>query len=295
MNKLIKVLLLLSIMLSSNACQTRTFFEEVQKDKFKSFDRNIIIFYSEHPSKLNISYSKKKDEKNNIVVEEEVITPCVWDMTEVIVRYDSLNFVQSSRHKVLGGGRRIKHNFELLGAEYLHIKNYSDQDVEFAIIGRQKLVLENVNMIKSHPTPIYRGVPLLYLLKPNLSPNRDLFFEAAKSYKQKGGLVSSESYLRKISLKPNLLGEFNSKDLPFSIKKILGIYKNQSSNLYLDYFRCSLESLGMANENIYYQELWGTYKKKLYGKIKANETLINKGELPILALEFTPSSRITDF
>ncbi len=293
MNKLTKISLLLSIVLSSNACQDYTFSREIEKGKSYLIPHNLIVFNSsasKEPVKLRVSYSIKNSNTENKTIEKIVTLPYVLEMEDVIMKYDSLNLMVGGRggkESVLGGARHIQHNYLKGGSDYFRVENLSNQEVEFAIIGNQKLVLENGNMIKSHPNPIYRGVSLLYLLKPNLSPNKDLFFSAARTYKDGG--ASQSSILRKISLKPNLLGEFNDKDLPFSIKKILDIYRNHSNNLYLDYFLWSTEALGINNENKDFQALIEFHKKKLYGKIKANETLINKGELPILALEFTPS------
>ncbi len=301
MKHLSKIVLLIIVMIGNSACQDYTTFRDVEKDKSLLIPHNLIVFDSQQGNegvKLKISYSVSKNKTENKIVEKIVTLPCVLEMEDVVMKYDSLNFMVGggwSKESFLKGARRIKQNYSKGGSDYFRVENLSDKEVEFAIIGKQSLVLENNNIIKSHPNPIYKGVPLLYLLKPDLSPNRNLFVIAAKSYKEDNGLISSESFLKKVNWKPNSLGEFDRSDLPFSATSILDIYRTQSEYLYLRYFQYSIGLLGINSKNIYYQNLWTYYNKKLYGKIQGKQTLTNKGELPIVALDFQIDTKLEQF
>ncbi len=267
MKRILNIALLLTLIVSNNACQTRTFFEEIEKDKSQSFERNLIVFYSEIPAEFIVSFSKKKNDKENIVIEQAITTPYILDMGEVIIKYDSLNFVRKPDDKILEGVRRIKRNFSKNGSEYFMIKNNSNQDIEFSVVGNQPLKLKyletyGAEILNEYPKPIYKGVPILYLLKPT----------SAQKNKVNVKLLNKEGdgYIKSISL----LGDFGQEALPFSISQIMKVYREDKDLYYsyLDYF----------NNRFYDRE-----DMLIYGVVKPREKYVNKGRIPFFQKKFS--------
>lgn len=267
MKRILNIALLLILIVSNNACQTRTVFEDIQKDKSKSFERNLIVFFSETPAELVVTFSKKKNDKENAVVEQTITTPYILDMGEVIIKYDSLNFVRKPDDKILEGVRRIKRNFSKNGAEYLMIENNSNQDIEFCVVGNQPiefnyLDIYGTEILNKYPKPIYKGVPILYLLEPEKAPKNNVNVELFNN--------NGDGYVKSISI----LGDFGQGTLPFSIKKIIEVYRD-NKDLYYSYLDC-------FNKTSYDRE-----DMFVYGVVKPREIYVNEGRIPFFSKEFS--------
>ena len=177
MKTLLKVVLAVIPLVSICAC-TYTFFEDAERNKTAVVSRNLIVISSETPADVRVSYYEVSDGTSNKLVTKTIQTPYILDLGRVVVKYDSVNLKQR------GGGNKVKERYKKLdvgvllgegGAEYLKLENLSEQPIKLAIVGTQRLVA-NDNVIESQPNPIYRGVPLLYLLKPESAPNKDFYF-----------------------------------------------------------------------------------------------------------------------
>lgn len=290
MSNHLKIIFMLVLGISINACQTKTYFEDVSFDKKTVVERNIVLFTSEVPSKLRISYYETVNGIDNVLVTKTIQTPYALDMNNAVIKYDSLNFYRSPKKTLIKGVRKFKHNFDEGGAEYLKIENLSNQEIKYALVGTEKLQTQknidaNKEVIISHPKPLYKGIPLLYLLKPELAPNKDLYFEAIEDYEKTGGKISvGKTSLRKIALYENRLGEVKDSELPFSIDKILSIYENESEKLFLGYSDYSLELLGVKNANEKYRNL--VQDKKNWSILAPNAKFMNNGKIHILSITF---------
>ncbi len=290
MKKIYKLTLVLIFLISTNAC-TKTEYEEISLNKTVITNRNIIIISSNTPANIRISYCKTDNGISNKLIEDTIRTPYVLEMKNAIIEYDSLDFVSKSflQHRFIKGVRKIKHNFDEGGAEYICLENLSNQTIKFAVIGTQRLETKknddnNFTMIDLYPKPIYKGVPLLYLLKPELAPNKDLYFNAIENYNKKDDMVSFKSTEKKIELYTDKLGNFKNKDIPFSIDQILSIYENESNQLFFDYVNYSLELLGVDNANEEYKSFLKSKNIKMFNILLPNKTFYNKGTVPILPL-----------
>ena len=225
-------------------------------------------------------------------------TPCILDMGKAIVKYDSALLklhVYCGKDKVKEIYKKINLTtlFGKGGAGYFKLENVSDQTIKFAIVGAQKLKTtrdDEREIIDLHPNPIYKGVPLLYLIKPETSPSKELYFETLKEITRdkKGELISFlPGELKKIALYPDRLGDFNAADLPFNAEKIVSLYENESQHLFLTYLNYSLELEGYANENTKFRELKREDNIELFRVVKPHEVVYNQGAFPLLPLSFS--------
>ncbi len=292
MSNVFKFILTVIFLISINAC-TKTEYEEINLNKTAITSRNIIIISSDTPADVCISYYKTINGTSNKRVKDTIRTPYILEMKNAVIEYDSLDFVSKNcfQHRFIKGVRRIKHNFDEGGAEYLCLENLSNQTIQFAIIGTQKLETKSddnhLTIISSHPKPIYKGVPLLYLLKPQLAPNKDLYYFSVENYEEKGGLITvGKTSYKKIELYRNQLGHFKGKDIPFSVDKLLSIYKNESNQLFFDYTNYSLGLLGVDNANEEYQSYLKSKNVKMFDVVLPHKTFYNKGTVPILPFVF---------
>ena len=183
-------------------------------------------------------------------------------------------------HKVLNVGIILGEG----GAEYLKLENRSEQVVKFAVVGVQKLVTkrdDERNVIESQPSPIYKGVPLLYLLKPELAPNREFYYRTLDY----GDDASQKNEFERIALYSDRLGDFPSADLPFSATKIVSLFENESQHLYVTYSNYSLGLQGQVNAN---REFRATQERglELFARIQPQQVFQNRGTLPLLPLGF---------
>ena len=278
---------------------TRAFYEDAERSKTAMVRRNLVLLSSKSPSDFCISYYETNDGISNKLVTRTLRTPSLLDMGKAVVEYDSVVFVTQGGYC---GKKYVKDAYKRLcweklykegGAEYFKLENLSGETIKLAIVGVQKLTTirdEEYEIIARHPNPIYKGVPLLYLLKPETSPSKELYFETLKEITRdkKGELISFlPGELKKIALYPDRLGDFSGADLPFNAEKIVSLYENESQHLFLTYLNYSLELEGYANENTKFRELKREDDIELFRVVKPHEVVYNQGAFPLLPLSFS--------
>ena len=276
---------------------TRAFYEDAERSKTAMVRRNLVLLSSKSPSDFCISYYETNDGISNKLVTRTLRTPSLLDMGKAVVEYDSVVFVTQGGYC---GKKYVKDAYKRLcweklykegGAEYFKLENLSGETIELAIVGVQKLTTirdEEYEIIARHPNPIYKGVPLLYLLKPETSPSKELYFETIQAHTSDGDLHSMiPRGLKKITLYPDRLGDFGSDELPFSAEKIVSLYENESQHLFLTYLDYSLELKGYAKGNTQFRSLKKEKGIELFRVVKPHEVVYNHGESPLLPLSFS--------
>ena len=290
MKTLLKVVLVALLFVSLSGCTTYTRFEDAERNKTAVVSRNVLVIGSETPAEVRVSYYEISDGTSNKLVTKSVQTPYILDLGKVVVRYDSVD---------LKSGDEAKEHYKRLnvgillgegGAEYLKLENLSAQPVKLAIVGTQRLVA-NDNVIVSQPNPIYKGVPLLYLLKPASAPNKDFYFRTIKEYIRGNGASSIiEGEVKTIALYSEQLGEFGKEALPFSVDRIIALYEKESSHLYLDYMNYSLEFVGYTNENKEFMLLKAN-GLELFSVIQPHQVVYNNGTFPLISFDLARQQR----
>lgn len=276
---------------------TRAFYEDAERSKTAMVRRNLVLLSSKSPSDFCISYYETNDGISNKLVTRTLRTPSLLDMGKAVVEYDSVVFVTQGGYC---GKKYVKDAYKRLcweklykegGAEYFKLENLSGETIKLAIVGVQKLTTirdEEYEIIARHPNPIYKGVPLLYLLKPETSPSKELYFETIQAHTSDGDLHSMiPRGLKKITLYPDRLGDFGSDELPFSAEKIVSLYENESQHLFLTYLDYSLELKGYAKGNTQFRSLKKEKGIELFRVVKPHEVVYNHGESPLLPLSFS--------
>ena len=276
---------------------TRAFYEDAERSKTAMVRRNLVLLSSKSPSDFCISYYETNDGISNKLVTRTLRTPSLLDMGKAVVEYDSVVFVTQGGYC---GKKYVKDACKRLcweklykegGAEYFKLENLSGETIKLAIVGVQKLTTirdEEYEIIARHPNPIYKGVPLLYLLKPETSPSKELYFETIQAHTSDGDLHSMiPRGLKKITLYPDRLGDFGSDELPFSAEKIVSLYENESQHLFLTYLDYSLELKGYAKGNTQFRSLKKEKGIELFRVVKPHEVVYNHGESPLLPLSFS--------
>ena len=276
---------------------TRAFYEDAERSKTAMVRRNLVLLSSKSPSDFCISYYETNDGISNKLVTRTLRTPSLLDMGKAVVEYDSVVFVTQGGYC---GKKYVKDAYKRLcweklykegGAEYFKLENLSGETIKLAIVGVQKLTTirdEEYEIIARHPNPIYKGVPLLYLLKPETSPSKELYFETIQAHTSDGDLHSMiPRGLKKITLYPDRLGDFSGAALPFNAEKIVSLYENESQHLFLTYLNYSLELEGYANENTKFRELKREDGIELFRVVKSHEVVYNQGAFPLLPLSIS--------
>ena len=276
---------------------TRAFYEDAERSKTAMVRRNLVLLSSKSPSDFCISYYETNDGISNKLVTRTLRTPSLLDMGKAVVEYDSVVFVTQGGYC---GKKYVKDAYKRLcweklykegGAEYFKLENLSGETIKLAIVGVQKLTTirdEEYEIIARHPNPIYKGVPLLYLLKPETSPSKELYFETIQAHTSDGDLHSMiPRGLKKITLYPDRLGDFSGADLPFNAEKIVSLYENESQHLFLTYLDYSLELKGYAKGNTQFRSLKKEKGIELFRVVKPHEVVYNHGESPLLPLSFS--------
>lgn len=116
-------------------------------------------------------------------------------MGPALVAYDSLNMTSGKR--VIRGLKRIRHDYSEYGAEYLQIQSLAETTLSLAVIGRQELKKstcvdsQNTELVQSFPQPIYKGVPIIYLISPSEAPKTSICYHAVLEYSKKKDVVST--------------------------------------------------------------------------------------------------------
>ena len=184
----------------------------------------------------------------------------------------------------------INRNYGLTGSDYLSIKNLSSTSkLHFCIVANQDLTFYNSNelagynltnlseidehsVINISPSPIYKHTPILYLLKPELAPNKECYMISSE-----GTSSSIESvYATSVELFPNHLGDV-TQGIPYSINEVLNIYKDHYSNKNksLFYSYSDVDSYKNSNDSHYFL---GT-QSAMYGIIEPLQSIKNNGQI----------------
>lgn len=275
------VLLFLAIMFSR--C-TKVETENVGILKTTVLQHNYIAIVTEDnsPAEVEVYYSIWDSKGHNKVKTERLSTPCLIGGENVLVTYDSIIGTHSG--KTVYTRLTLKREFQEKGADFLSIKNLSSAVLEYAVIGNQPLILhdptdlqgyhnftnlddiEKNKVVKESPTPINSdGIPILYLLKPELSPMSRYYIMLSVGSCVNGELTSIEStYAQNIEIPQQR----------YTIRDIVNFYKKEYSHgntLFADYSdydsKCH-KYRGLARLNI-----------NLYGEIQPNSLLQNFGQI----------------
>ena len=234
------------------------------------------------PGEVEIQYSILGNNGQNEVKTERLSTPCVIGGENVLVAYDSI--VGRSSGKSVFSQLTLKRDYQENGADFLSIKNLSSTVLEYAVIGNQPLVfhtpaelkeyhdftdlekINNTKVAKESPTPIhFEGIPILYLLYPQLSKVNRYYILLSIGHCVNGKLTTSEStYAKRIDI----------KSTKHTIREIMNFYKEEYSHgntLFADYndydSKCQRYK-GLARLDM-----------KLYGEIQPESLLKNAGQI----------------
>lgn len=241
-----------------------------------------IITKDDLPGEVEVQYSILGNSGHNEVKTERLSTPCVIGGENVLVAYDSI--VGRSSGKRVFSQLTLKRDYQENGADFLSIKNLSSTVLEYAVIGNQPLVfhtpaelkeyhdftdlekINNTKVAKESPTPIhFEGIPILYLLYPQLSKVNRYYILLSIGHCVNGKLTTSEStYAKRIDM----------KSTKHTIREIMNFYKEEYSHgntLFADYndydFKCQRYK-GLARLDM-----------KLYGEIQPESLLKNAGQI----------------
>lgn len=291
-----KIFIIIAIIISVQGQCSRVESEIVAKDKTKILKHNYILVNSVNntPAQVEVSYSVfMAGNTENTVKAEILTTPFIIGGEDVQVLYDSIGY--RLKGKPDGGQSVLKRGYASKGADFLSIKNLSNADLEYCVIGNQPLKyypvseidnwsnLSNKNQIdkskvvKYSPTPIYKSTPVLYLFKPELAPQKEVYVPWAFGSCDGVSCSISDVQAKLISLKTPVFGEVTA-DSPLSISEIIGLYReeyNAGYILYQDYQKFRRGQISSVNQSVISERL----KIKHYGTIPANQTLSNTGQV----------------
>ncbi|WP_392419497.1 hypothetical protein ACF3OE_07275 [Capnocytophaga canis] len=276
---IIRCLVLLGISLNLQLRCTKPEVEVESPNKSKTLKHNYIVLASVDGSavEVEVSYSVfVAGNSENIVKTETLTTPFVIGGEDVKVVYDSLTYESHMGKRHLHN--ELKTNYNPKGADYLEIKNLSNVDLEYCVVGNQPLkycstecvdsyVFFNANQIdktkvlKSCPIPIYKDIPVLYLIKPELAPQTDVYVR-----KSNPKLAERESFKA-----PDFGGVV--ANTPFSASQIIDLYKREyiyKEILYFTHYAQYVEKHSIGGKH---KEL------EHYGVIPSNQTLSNSGQI----------------
>ncbi len=195
----------------------------------------------------------------------------------------------------------LNRNYQPNGADYLSIKNLSSSEIEYAVIGNNKITYYNVNdlsngnstyftqnlntlldktkVIEQPPIPIYKKAPILYLLFPDKAPQHVCYALLEGDGTTEGGLFKA----KKVPLKSPYVGDL-TLTTPYTIEQIMELYKqeyeNQGSILFSNYVAYTLKQQGKRYTYSLKEEgERGDRKLLYYGKIAPHQSLDNQGEI----------------
>ncbi|MFK8283946.1 hypothetical protein [Capnocytophaga canis] len=294
---IIRCLVLLGISLNLQLRCTKPEVEVESPNKSKTLKHNYIVLASVDGSavEVEVSYSVfVAGNSENIVKTETLTTPFVIGGEDVKVVYDSLTYESHMGKRHLHN--ELKRNYIPKGADYLEIKNLSNVDLEYCVVGNQSLkyyttkyidewinmsnrhLIDKSKVVKYSPIPIYKATPVLYLLKPELAPQIDVYVPWVIGYCNGISCSISDMPAKLVSLKAPILGEMTAT-APFSIPQIMGIYRQEYTNgytLFEDYDRYTTGQISSVNESL----ISSRYNDvKHYGVIPSNQTLSNSGQI----------------
>ena len=291
---IVKVFLVFSVFISFQLKCTKTEEEVIENIKTNSLKHNYIVVNSvdNSPAEVEVSYSVFiSGNTKNIVKTERKTTPFIIGGESVQVNYDSIVYIRDKKFRDYQ--RKLKRNYTPEGADYLSIKNLSSVNVEYAVIGNQKLEflsadeianssdivnkneIDKSKVVKypSGAAPIYKATPVLYLIKPELAP-QTIVYVLKGIYSSEGGVSGNKAVA--VPLKVPYFGEVIAHT-PFSVAQVLSLYKQEytyGNTLYPEY-DTYMDRGRPYNHSISQRK----YYLKLYGTIDAGKTLENTGQI----------------
>ncbi|GIM51342.1 hypothetical protein ACI76O_01895 [Capnocytophaga cynodegmi] len=276
---LITLLTLSAFVLSSCCTDCRPDINTIQESKTTLMKHNYIIVNSidNTPTQVEVNYSIFiEGNMENIIRKEILTTPFLIGGENVKVVYDSVTI--GKRKHITDRYGMIKRNYNPLGADYLSIKNLSSKELEYCVIGCNKLTFKDEKeleqfknfsglntedrkkVIHTSPLPLYRGGPVVYLLKPKLAVSQPFFIT---------NYIDGEYFPKKIDFKGDLT-DINS----FSMLDLLGLYREEYNNGNILF--STIESYYEKKESISQEKI---HNLKCYGIIRPNEILNNSGQI----------------
>lgn len=276
----------LPLIIGTSACQTNVQFEEVSTRNIALIDRNSVLISSSSPAELNISFYQYSEGKSQLV-HKIIQTPYLLNMGPVLVAYDSLNMTSGKR--VIRGLKKIRHDYLEKGAEYLQIRNQSEATLYLAVIGRQKLRKStsadspNIEVVQSFPQPIYKGVPVIYLISPSEAPKAAICYHAVLEYSKRKDVVSTgKTIIKTIEFAPERLSSLIGEKVPLSPEKVMSLYRAKEDNLFLDYTKWSIQNIIPDFKNDQFEDL----RTEIYWEIPSQKIWSNTGRIPLFSLDF---------
>lgn len=297
-----KFLLIIAILFSFQGTCTKPEIEIAGANKTKLLKHNYIIVNTVNntPVDVEVNYSVYDvDSGKNIVKTQTLITPFLIGGEEVQVTYDSLLFVKRDKKRRLSN--KLKRDYSPKGADYLSIKNSSGIDLEYCTIGNEPIKYQSIRgvdgyefananeidkskVIRYSPTPIYKGTPVLYLVKPTLAPQENVYVARSNGTYRNGGFAIRNVHAQATALKTPTFGEV-TLHTPFSLPEMMALYKKEftvGKVLYEDYseYDFSFFSGMEGNNSLKNRTITGLPKEShYYGKIPAGKTLQNTGQM----------------
>lgn len=285
------------IIVSFSSC-IKVYYDEIATNKSTLVNRNCVLISSDIPADITISFCSYSNGQNRIE-KKDVKTPYLLELGTASVVYDSLNMMRfaggSCKRTLIRGEKRIRHIYTEKGAEYLHIQNNSNYILSVAVVGTQELrpnrqsALDH-ETVTSYPIPIYKGVPLLYLLKPDITPRLNIFYKEVLEYRKDNyefGYIIKEGKKR-ICLSPENLKRIVGEEVPFSVDKAMSLYRLKEYNLFLDYSDWSIHNLDPKLKNFGFYCLATT----LFWQIEPSQTWCNTGSIPLFPQDFNQQNEL---
>lgn len=270
--------------------------ETIIETKSKLFEHNYVLVNTLDGSaaQVEVSYSVYSNLLGgNIVKIQTLSTPFVIGGEQVMVKYDSLytSYGKNMQHL----HRKLQKNYNEKGADHLVIKNLSGSALQYAVVSHlpvkyfsrsevnsnpeigNKNEVDISKILKDYSLPIYKGTPVLYLFKPELAPQTDVYVYWER-------IIGNSAYdytvfVKKFPLKTPNFGEL-SLSAPMSIDEVINLYKEEFARgnlLFTNYNGYHAYSLGATDRS-----LKPNYEKQIvkwYGIISAGATLENNGQL----------------
>lgn len=270
--------------------------ETILETKSKLFAHNYVLVNTldGSPAQVEVSYSVYTNlSGGNIVKKETLNTPFVIGGEQVMVKYDSLFTDYGGSQMFLNN--KLRKEYSEKGADHLVIKNLSGAALHYAVVGNRKLTYFSENelkrnpeignknqvditkILKDYPQPIYKATPVLYLFKPELAPQTDVFVYWERIIGRNS--YDYNAYVKKFQLKTPTFGELTLAT-PMSIPEVLDLYKDEFTNadkLFIDYAEYHANTLGAANRSL--KPNYQNHLVKWYGTIPAGATFENNGQL----------------
>lgn len=232
---------------------------EVNLEKVLKHNYIVVNSVSNTPAQVEVSYSVfVAGNSENIVKTEILTTPFVIGGEEVKVVYDSIHLKQGDR--ILSGHTSLKSDYTPKGGEYLSIKNLSSEMLEYCVIGNNKITFDSENVVKSTPLPIYKGAPILSLLKPD-----EIVYDPILVAKYEDGIIRHK---KQMTLKKPTFGDITLTN-PYTLQEIMTLYREEATNGKTLY--ASLED--------YVNDRKTMGKNNLFGYIYPGKTLDNNGQI----------------